>query len=78
MASGGSLGPSCILREGFRQSEKGLRFQVRQTWGSALNPPVWPRHETLGMMLGVTDIPVKRGWEVWGCSSEAEHLLSIL
>lgn len=63
MASGGSSDPICTLREGFRQSEKGFSFQVRQTLGSALNPPVWPRHETLGKMLGVTDIPVKRGWE---------------
>lgn len=61
MASGGSSGPSCTLREDFRQSEKGFSFQGRQTWGSALNPPVWPRHETLGKMLGVTDIPVKWG-----------------
>lgn len=36
-ASGGILGPICTLRACFRQSEKSLSLQVRQTWGSALD-----------------------------------------
>lgn len=69
-ASGRSLRPVCPLRAGFRWSENSLSLQVRQTWGSVLNPPPCPRNETWYYMY-------QMGRQGWACSSGVEHLPSM-